>query len=157
TFAAHANLFRNFRCGQTYSEFHFILASLLKLINNQRPLYQRIQKRASTVLAIVHGRAEPFVDVNMVRLLGRYFGLPARAGGSKERQVGTLGHQLVSGEHGLEVNWAVLDFAALVCRAKRPLCPRCPLRTRCRYRAPTPGRPTPTPGAASGSRSAAGR
>ena len=112
---------------------------------------------ASAVLAIVHGRAEPFVDVNMARLLGRYFGLPAEVTNVRGRLLRALGLRLVSVEHSLEVNWAVLDFAALVCRARRPLCQGCPLRTGCRYRAPTKGRPTPTPGAVSGSRSAAGR
>ena len=107
---------------------------------------------ASAVLAIVHGRAEPFVDVNMARLLGRYFGLPAEVTGVRGRLLRALGLRLVSGEHSLEVNWAVLDFAALVCQARRPLCQGCPLRTGCRSRAPTP-----TPGAVSGSRSAAGR
>ena len=112
---------------------------------------------ASTVLAIVYGRAEPFVDVNMVRLLGRFFGLPTVVSGGNARPLRALGLQLVSGEHSLGVNWAVLDFAALVCRARRPLCPQCPMCTRCRYRALTSGRATPTPGAVSGSRSADGR
>jgi A/G-specific adenine glycosylase len=112
---------------------------------------------ASAMLAIVHGRAEPFVDVNMARLLGRYFGLPADACGVRGRPLRALGLRLVSGEYSLEVNWAVLDFAALVCRARRPLCQGCPLRTGCRSRAPPPGWLTPTQGAASGSRIAAGR
>lgn len=112
---------------------------------------------ASTVLAIVYGRVEPFVDVNMVRLLGRFFGLPTGVRGGNARLLRALGLQLVSGGRSLEVNWAVLDLAALVCRARSPLCQRCPLRTRCRYRALTSGRATPIPGAVSSSRSADGR
>lgn len=112
---------------------------------------------ASTVLALVYGRAEPFVDVNMARLLGRFFELPAVASGGNARPLRALGLHLVSGGHSLGVNWAVLDFAALVCRARRPLCPQCPLRTRCRYRALTSGRATPTQGAVSGSRNAGGQ
>mgnify|MGYP001199998999 CR=1 FL=1 len=112
---------------------------------------------ASTVLAIVYGRAEPFVDVNMARLLGRFFGLPRDASGSDQRALHTLGLRLVKGKRSLQVNWAVLDFAALVCRARRPLCPQCPLRARCRYRSLEPNCPTPTPGASSGSRSAGGQ
>lgn len=112
---------------------------------------------ASTILTILCGRAEPFVDVNMVRLLGRYFGLPTGVRGGNARQLWALGLRLVSGGRCLEVNWAVIDFAALVCGARRPLCPQCPLRTQCRYRVLTPSRATPTPSAVSGSRSAGGR
>jgi A/G-specific adenine glycosylase len=106
---------------------------------------------ASTALAIVHGRAEPFVDVNMVRLLRRFFGLPAGTASGVKRSLHALGLRLVKGKHSLQVNWAVLDFAALVCRARRPLCLQCPLRDGCRYREQTPDQPPPTPGARSGS------
>jgi A/G-specific adenine glycosylase len=95
--------------------------------------------------------------VNMARLLGRFFGLPRDASGSDQRALHTLGLRLVKGKRSLQVNWAVLDFAALVCRARRPLCTQCPLRARCRYRSLEPNCPTPTPGASSGSRSAGGQ
>src|SRR5579864_2663153 len=86
---------------------------------------------ASAVLAIVYGQAEPLVDVNMTRLLGRFFGSSGDTRGSRQRLLHALGLRLVSGGHSLQVNWAVLDFGALVCRARRPLCPECPLRVKC--------------------------
>jgi adenine-specific DNA glycosylase len=55
--------------------------------------------------------------------------------------------RLVSGKRSLEINWAVLDLGALVCRARRPRCPECPLRTRCRFFKQLQPRPTPTAGA----------
>src|SRR5436305_1294663 len=57
-----------------------------------------------------------------------------------------LALRLVSGKRSLQVNWAVLDFGALVCKAGRPRCQECPLRARCQY-AGSPPRPTPTSGA----------
>jgi len=88
---------------------------------------------ASAVLAIVYGRAEPLLDVNMARLLGRFLGSSQGAEASPKRRLHALALRLVRGKRCLVVNWAALDFGALVCRARRPLCPECPLRTRCQY------------------------
>ena len=88
---------------------------------------------ASAVLAIVYGRAEPLLDVNMARLLGRFLGPPEGIEARPRRALHAHALRLVRSKRGLEVNWAVLDFGALVCRARRPLCPECPLRIRCEY------------------------
>ena len=113
---------------------------------------------ASAVLAIVYGRAEPLLDVNMTRLLGRFLGPIELAGTNSKRSLCAFALRLVSGRRSLRVNWAALDFGALVCRARRPLCSECPLRTRCHYAIqPQLSQPTPTSSALSGSRSAGGR
>ncbi len=112
---------------------------------------------ASAILAIVYGRAEPLIDVNMARLLGRFLGALERAEAWPKRSLHAPALRLVSSKRSLEVNWAVIDFGALVCRARRPRCPECPLRTRCQYARSGQLQPTPTAGALSGSRSAGGR
>jgi len=112
---------------------------------------------ASAVLAIVYGQAEPLVDVNMTRLLGRFFGSSGDTRGSRQRLLHARGLRLVSGKRSLEVNRAVLDFGALVCRARRPLCPECPLRVKCQSFMQAQLQPTPSAGALSDSRSAGGR
>ena len=104
---------------------------------------------ASAVLAIVYGQAEALLDVNMARLLSRFLGSSEGAEASLKRRLRTLALLLVRGKRPLEVNWAVLDFGALVCKAGRPRCQECPLRARCQY-AGSPPRPTPTSGALSG-------
>jgi A/G-specific adenine glycosylase len=88
---------------------------------------------ASAVLAIVYGQAEPLLDVNMVRLLGRFLGPLERAQAESTRSLHALALRLVGGKRSLEVNWAVLDFGALVCKARRPCCLECPLQTGCEY------------------------
>jgi A/G-specific adenine glycosylase len=65
---------------------------------------------ASAVLAIVYGRAEPLLDVNMARLLGRFLGPSEGIEAKPKRTLHTLALRLVSSKRGLEVNWAVLDF-----------------------------------------------
>jgi A/G-specific adenine glycosylase len=104
---------------------------------------------ASAVLAIVCGRAEPLLDVNMARCLWRFFGSPEPTTQGPKRWLQALALRLVSGKRSLQVNWAVLDFGALVCKARGPRCQKCPLRARCQY-AGSPPRPTPTSNALSG-------
>jgi A/G-specific adenine glycosylase len=118
--------------------FHHLAESIEEhdgVIPRTRAELERLQGigpyTASAVLAIVYGRAEPLLDVNMVRLLGRFFGSSARTEAGLKRSLHVLALRLVGGKRSLEVNWAVLDFGALVCRARRPGCQGCPLRTRC--------------------------
>jgi A/G-specific adenine glycosylase len=89
---------------------------------------------ASAVLAVVYGQAEPLLDANLARLLGRCFGLSqSLSRSSRRRLLRELALRLVRGERILRVSWAALDFGALVCRPRRPLCPCCPLRSGCAY------------------------
>jgi A/G-specific adenine glycosylase len=105
---------------------------------------------ASAVLAIVHGQAEPLLDVNMTRLLGRFLGPPEGLEAKPKHTLHTLALRVVRSKRGLEVNWAVLDFGALVCRSRRPLCPECPLRARCQYARSRLLQPTSSEGVLSG-------
>jgi A/G-specific adenine glycosylase len=105
---------------------------------------------ASAVLAIVYGRAEPLFDVNMARLLGRFLGSLERTEASPRRTLHALALRLVSSKRSLEVNWAALDFGARVCKARRPLCQECPLRTRCAYARSRQLQATPTSNVLSG-------
>jgi A/G-specific adenine glycosylase len=89
------------------------------------------QYTASAILAVVYGRAEPLVDVNAARVLGRFFGPRTFATVGRDRSLHALARQVVCGKMSLEVSWAILDFGALVCRPRHPLCRECPLRGRC--------------------------
>jgi A/G-specific adenine glycosylase len=89
------------------------------------------QYTASAVLAAVHGQAVPLVDVNTARVLGRFFGLRTLADISRDPHLHSLALVAVDCEQSLAVSWAILDLGALMCRARRPLCPACPLRGQC--------------------------
>jgi len=97
------------------------------------------QYTASAVLAIVYGRAEPLVDVNAARLLGRFFGLGTFPNIGRDPILHALARRVVRGERSLQVSWAILDFGALVCRPNRPLCKECPLQSGCGFFACTAG------------------
>ena len=99
---------------------------------------------ASAVRAIVYRRAEALLDVNMARLLGRFLGSAEHAEARPKRMLLALALRLVRSKRGLEVNWSALDFGALVCRARSPLCLECPLRARCQYARSLQLRATPS-------------
>src|SRR5258708_545839 len=84
-------------------------------------------------MATVYGLHEPFVDVNMARVLTRFFGTGVCSSNVRDTSLRTLAFHLVRGEHCLYVNWAVLDLGALVCRARNPLCHECPLQEECQF------------------------
>lgn len=88
---------------------------------------------ANAILLFQHGLARPLVDVNMARVLERYL---------RPRRMADIRHDpwlqeaclwLVQCEDPVRVNWATLDFAAKVCRARRPGCIDCEFRGLCNW------------------------
>lgn len=88
---------------------------------------------ANAILLFQHGVPSPLVDVNMVRVLERYLRPRQLADIRHDPWLQEAAHHLVKCEDPVRVNWATLDFAALVCRAKNPLCQECPFRSRCNF------------------------
>ena len=88
---------------------------------------------ASALMVAVFGLYEPLVDVNMSRVLSRFFDIGDCGSSVRDASLHTLAFHLVRGERCLSVNWAVLDLGALVCRASNPLCQKCPLRQECQF------------------------
>jgi A/G-specific adenine glycosylase len=98
---------------------------------------------ASAVAAFAHGARVPVLDTNVRRVLSRWgLGLPLAGGGTITRQERALAQQLLP-EAALAPTWsvAVMELGALVCRARHPSCPDCPIRTSCAWHAA--GRPAP--------------
>lgn len=89
---------------------------------------------ASAILLFDHGLPEPLLDVNMARVLERYFGCRTKADIRKDEFLQSAARAAVSGESPIETNWAFLDLGALVCRSRQPACHNCPLRNGCFYR-----------------------
>ena len=88
---------------------------------------------ASAVLLFAHGRPEPLLDVNMARVLERVFEPRRLVDIRYDPWLQMLARILVRSERSAEVNWAVLDVAALYCRPLKPACADCPLQRKCNY------------------------
>ena len=78
------------------------------------------------------GKPAPLLDVNMARLLERFFRPRILADIRHDPYLQRLAGQVVAQDDPRVMNWAILDFAASICKI-RPLCEICPLRQRCSF------------------------
>lgn len=88
---------------------------------------------ANAIELLIYNRSLPLVDVNMARVLERYFGPRKLADIRYDPYLQALSRKVVKCKDPVAINFAVLDFAALVCKARNPLCKECPLRKTCKY------------------------
>ena len=88
---------------------------------------------ANAVFMFDHGVPKPLLDVNMARVLERYFGSKRLADIRYDPYLQSLGHSIVHYHDPASVNWAILDLAALICTPSKPLCEKCPVRRDCKY------------------------
>lgn len=88
---------------------------------------------SNAIMVFQHSRQKPLLDVNMARVIERYLRPRVLADIRYDPWLQEAAHFLVRGSKPELVNWAVLDFAALVCKARSPCCPVCPVRSRCNY------------------------
>lgn len=89
---------------------------------------------ASVILTTFHNKAEPFVDVNMARIVDRFFGPRKLVDLRDDPYLHAVSREIVKNPNeSLQLNWAILDFAALVCKAGKPRCEICPMRKKCLF------------------------
>ncbi len=88
---------------------------------------------AAAIECFAWGRAEPALDVNVARIVMRLFGVDViRGEPRRSRVVFDLARALVVGRHPREMNWALLDLGADVCRPV-PICHKCPVASVCAH------------------------
>jgi A/G-specific adenine glycosylase len=88
---------------------------------------------ANAVELLIHKKRVPLIDVNMARVVERYFGKREMADIRYDPYLQALAYRIVDSRRAKEINWAILDFAALVCKAIRPLCSGCRFKRKCLY------------------------
>jgi len=76
-------------------------------------------------------KKSPLLDVNMARLLERFFGKRKLSDIRYDPYLQTLAYRVVRVDNSKELNWAILDYAALICKKSNPLCRSCKLSKRC--------------------------
>lgn len=87
---------------------------------------------AGAVASIAFGVEAPVVDGNVARVLSRVLlidGAPGEA--TREAALWSAAEALVKGERPGDLNQALMELGATVCRPTSPLCLVCPLRTVC--------------------------
>lgn len=88
---------------------------------------------ANAVELIIQNKQTPLIDVNMARVIERYFGPRKMSDIRYDPYIQKLAYKITKHEKAKEINWAILDFAALVCQARIPKCKICSLALKCKY------------------------
>ena len=80
---------------------------------------------AGAVACFAYEKPVPAVDTNVKRVLERVF---------KTKDVWTFAAAIVpkNGKRAWKFNQAIMELGALVCVARKPKCPECPVRTECK-------------------------
>ncbi len=88
---------------------------------------------ADAVLASAFNEKVVAVDMNVCRVVRRLFDLKPRGECKRDPQVRKKVQQMMPENNVKEFNWAMMDFAALVCIPRNPRCRICPLKTKCLF------------------------
>src|SRR6266513_5502860 len=91
---------------------------------------------AGAVACFAYEKPVPAVDTNVARVLGRVFlgNNRQRLSVNRQRLIWSLATALVpqTGKRAWRFNQAIMELGALICVARRPRCPECPVRPVCR-------------------------
>ena len=88
---------------------------------------------AGAVLSFAFGRRAPILDTNVARVLFRVFvGRGDPRAHAMKRHLWNVSRTVLPHRHVFDFNQALMDLGAIVCVARKPRCPDCPLKTQCR-------------------------
>lgn len=87
---------------------------------------------ASAISSISFNLPHAVVDGNVYRVLSRYYGIELPIDSAKgKKHFKTLANELLDRKNPGEYNQAVMEFGALQCVPKSPVCDNCPLKDSC--------------------------
>ncbi len=88
---------------------------------------------ANAILCFAYNKSVPIMDANVGRVIKRIFDFPVKAAPSRDKNLAEKMSTLMPKKNFKEFNYAILDFAALICLPKKPKCGKCPLTNLCEY------------------------
>ena len=86
---------------------------------------------ARSICANAFGQSTAVLDINVARILERFFGLDGGRVKGRSLQLQQVAQQVAPDTKVSAWNLALLDFGAAVCTARNPRCSECPLRQQC--------------------------
>ena len=87
---------------------------------------------AGAVASIAYDLEAPIVDGNVARVFSRLFVVEGAPGErTREKRLWQLASEHVKGERPGDFNQALMELGATVCRAEKPACLLCPVRSHC--------------------------
>lgn len=87
---------------------------------------------AAAIASFAFNLPHAVVDGNVFRVLARFFGVSKPIDSTEGKKLFTsLAHDLLDKKAPGTYNQAIMDFGAIVCKPKNPLCDTCPLKSKC--------------------------
>ncbi|TKC03248.1 A/G-specific adenine glycosylase [Pedobacter cryotolerans] len=87
---------------------------------------------AAAISSFSNNQAKAVVDGNVFRVLARYFGIEEPINSTiGKKKFSTLAQDLIEDQQPSLYNQAIMEFGALHCKPKLPLCAVCPLQLDC--------------------------
>jgi len=88
---------------------------------------------AGAIASQVFGKRAPMIDINVKRIYHRIFSLPFKPRSAPTKRLRDFVLSTTPEGEEAAFNLALLDFGALVCTARDPNCPVCPMQEICDY------------------------
>jgi len=88
---------------------------------------------AGMVLLTAYGIKDWAVDSNIARLFNRYFGLKCTGEIRRKKIIIDISREYFNTVNTRRAAYAILDFSALICHARKPACVECPVRSKCSF------------------------
>jgi A/G-specific adenine glycosylase len=89
---------------------------------------------ANAVMCFAYGENEPIVDTNVIRMYSRLFNFKSiKKRPRDDKELWNFAKHMLPSDKIQDYNYAILDYASLVCKAKKPLCEKCIFLKYCRY------------------------
>jgi len=121
---------RLFKIAQEYKSKNGVLPTNRDELNESK-LSTLYISNAYELFVLNHRAA--LLDVNMSRLLRRFFFPKKKEDVRNDKIIQDLAQNVIDIKSCKELNWAILDYAALVCKSKNPNCIDCKLNSKCTF------------------------
>jgi A/G-specific adenine glycosylase len=88
---------------------------------------------SSAIMCFAHNENIAVLDTNIVRVIGRIFGMKIGDSSRKSKKFKSVMTELISYGEPRKFTLSLIDFASLICRASGPRCDICPLKSICNH------------------------
>jgi len=88
----------------------------------------------NAILCFGYNKPYAIVDTNVIRVFERFFDFKSSSKRPHtDKKVWEFAQMLIPVNNYVDYNYGLLDFAAVVCRAKKPMCSNCLIYNMCCY------------------------
>jgi len=87
---------------------------------------------AAAISSFANNEAQAVLDGNVFRVLARYYGIETPINSTEGKKVfAAIAKENLDQNHPAQYNQAIMDFGAIHCKPKQPLCEQCMFRLSC--------------------------